>query len=156
LVQQATWRHCGKTSFVTDAVEKVFFRVRSNFSGGAGASIRGRRRGTHYRSDFELAAFVSSLSGGEFPNTGFDERTAENFGQFIFAFFDSIDPKRSFGLMLDAKFRMQRDGHPDCVRISAFCFAPVRLVTAQAEPAACLTLVSPLLPFSTALSTPCR
>ena len=34
-----------RATLLTDAVEKVFFRVRSNFSGGVGGSIRERHRG---------------------------------------------------------------------------------------------------------------
>ena len=46
---------------VTDTVEKVCFSERTNFSRGTGASIRKLYRGTHSQTDFQPAAFVSSL-----------------------------------------------------------------------------------------------
>jgi hypothetical protein len=46
---------------VTDTVEKVCFSERTNFSRGTGASIRKLYRGTHSQTDFQPAAFVTSL-----------------------------------------------------------------------------------------------
>jgi hypothetical protein len=44
-----------------DTVEKVCFSERTKFSRGTGASIRKLYRGTHSQTDFQPAAFVSSL-----------------------------------------------------------------------------------------------
>ena len=45
--------------------------------------------------DFKPAAFVSALRCIGFRKSGSDGRVGKNFDRFIFAFFNSIDPKRT-------------------------------------------------------------
>jgi hypothetical protein len=75
-----------------DTVEKVFLRPEQIFPEALARPSKKLFRGTHDQSDFQPAVFVSSPEGAGLWNAGFDRRARTSFGQFVFGFFDSIDP----------------------------------------------------------------
>jgi hypothetical protein len=85
--------HRRRGCFTPDCVAKLFFRVCANFSRGAGAFARKLCRGSHERSDFQPAAFVSSLLGIVSPKIHFDGQIAKFPRALIFEFCNTIPHK---------------------------------------------------------------
>jgi hypothetical protein len=77
---------------LADIVAKLFFGVRADFSRGTGALARKLCRGSHEESDFQLAAFVSSIRGIVSPRTRFDGRATKFCWTLIFEFCNTIGP----------------------------------------------------------------
>jgi hypothetical protein len=81
-------------SLWVDCVAKLFLGVGTKFSRGAGALISKSCGGSHDQSDFQPAAFVSSLQGIGLPKTHFDGRAAKFCRHLIFEFCNTIGQKR--------------------------------------------------------------
>jgi hypothetical protein len=78
--------------FSPDCVAKLFLGVRAKFFRGAGALARKLCRGSHEESDFQPAAFVSSIRGIVSPKTRFDGRATKFCRPLIFEFCNTIHP----------------------------------------------------------------
>jgi hypothetical protein len=76
--------------YASDCVAKLFLGVRTKFSRGAGALILKSCRGSYDQSDFQPAAFVSSLQGITSQKTRFDGHAAKFCRHLIFEFCNTI------------------------------------------------------------------
>ena len=80
--------------FGGESVAKLFLGVCAKFSRGAGALILKSCGGSHDQSDFQPAAFVSSLQGIGSRKTRFDGRDAKFCRHLIFEFCNTIPRQR--------------------------------------------------------------
>ena len=71
-------------------MQNSFLRVRTKISRGPGALILKARRGSYDQSDFQPAAFVSSLQSVRSPKTRFDGHAAKFCRHLIFEFCNTI------------------------------------------------------------------
>jgi hypothetical protein len=83
--------------FREDCVAKLFLGVGTKFSSAADALVGKSCGGSHDQSDFQRAAFVSSLRGIGLPNIGFDRCAAKFYRQFIFEFCNTITSTADIG-----------------------------------------------------------
>jgi hypothetical protein len=127
-----------------DCVAKLFFGVCAIFSRGAGAFARKICGGSHEQSDFQPAAFVSSLQGIVSPKIHFDGQIAKFSRTLIFEFCNKIGQERLFALQKQRAFSpITRSGNAIQLQSSRFMWVQVGETRQRDRPTVGATTAAP-------------